>query len=214
VTPENVLAAVAETSAPVHRVAIGTLDVIPTVPSHHWVLVPLSSGEISIGGVDRGIFRPYLACKTEDEAVRLLTHVLTPTPATSVTNEEALVDRRHAASLRASLAQRAATGEQLHAHDLAEGTLLDHIGFDSGHCLFVLDTPFSARSAPPTDLDLPRAFFRIAQPLPSTVPVGQIQPWFGQPGGGIVVQLNRPVRWYVDEGLLDAVDLPPTPPRT
>jgi len=38
--------------------------------------------------------------------------------------------------------------------------------------------------------------------LPDGVRVSPVRPWFEQSGGGLMVTLDRPVRWYADAGVL------------
>ena len=62
---------------------------------------------------------------------------------------------------------------------------------------------FAERSAPPTDLRLPRTGYLVRQPLPDTTAVSPVAPWSGQPGGGVLVVLERPLRHLVDTGHLE-----------
>jgi hypothetical protein len=82
------------------------------------------------------------------------------------------------------------------------GTPLDHIGNESGHCLALLDTPMSARALPPTDLNEPRTGYLVSSPLPDVVRVSHAPPWFGQPGGGVLIELDRVIASYCDAGIL------------
>ena len=79
---------------------------------------------------------------------------------------------------------------------------MDRLGPHSGFCLFLLDTPFHARSAP-SELALERTSWLLSRPLPDGVTVAPVVPWFEQPGGGIKITLDRPVRWCADTGLLE-----------
>jgi len=190
-----------------HVVAAEEPDVIPKAPSPSWVVVPRSDGRTTVGGMDRGQFRVYDTYETEELAANALVHVLAamrPEPDEQATPQR----RRQAQELAADLRRRVAAGAELTPSVIPVGTALDHIGFSSGHTLFLLDTPFPERSSPPTDLQLPRTAFVLRAPLSGAVRVGPIQPWFGQPGGGIMIPLERPIRWYYDTGILDVVALP------
>jgi hypothetical protein len=197
-----------EAGAPVEFVvAVDEPDVIPKAPSPSWVVVPRSDGRTTLGGMDRGQFRVYDTYETKELAANALVHVLAamrPEPA-----EQATEERRQAAQgLATGLRTRVAAGQELTSSVIPVGTALDHIGFSSGHTLFLLGTPFPERSSPPTDLQLPRTAFLLRAPLSGGVRVGPLQPWFGQPGGGIMITLDRPIRWYYDTGILDVVALP------
>ena len=71
----------------------------------------------------------------------------------------------------------------------------------SGRTAHLVDTPFAERSAP--DLRLPRTGYLVRQPLPDTLAVSPVVPWFGQRGGGLLVVLERPLRHLVDTGHLE-----------
>ena len=175
-------------------------DTVPHAPVGPWVLVPLSDGATLIGGSDRGTFATY-GVFDDDSAVRALRHLLgTSAPLRQLERPEREQLSADAEQLGARLAQ---AGQPLSPADVPVGTALDHIGFDSGHTAFLLDTAFAERSSPPTDLQLPRTGYLVRQPLPETTAVGPVVPWFGQPGGGILVGFERPLRFYVDTGHLE-----------
>lgn len=178
-------------------------DVVPKAPPGPWVLVPMSDGGTLIGGSDRGTFAVY-GVYDDDAAVRALRHLLGGPARQAQLDEQArraLAD--DAARLAQDLRHRAAAGQPLSAGDLPVGTALDHIGTDSGRTAFLYDTPFSHRSSPPSDLELPRTGYLVRQPLPDTTTVSPVVAWFGQPGGGILVVLERPLRHLVDTGHLE-----------
>ena len=57
---EDVLRLAGEAGLRVDGVVVGTEpDTVPRAPSHQWVLVPMSDGRITLGGMDRGSFVPY-----------------------------------------------------------------------------------------------------------------------------------------------------------
>lgn len=195
----EVLDGAAAAGVPLEELLVGNQPgAVPRGPSGRWVLFPLDDGAMVLGGMDRGSFALYGRFDGVDATVAALRHVLL----TEV--QEVRLDHRalasHAQSLAAGLRSRAAGG--LTAADVPVGTGLDRIGPDSGFCLFLLDTPFAERSSPPTDMGLSRRGWLVREPLPATVQVDPVVPWFEQPGGGIMVRLDRPVRWYADTGAL------------
>lgn len=184
------------------------LDVVPRGPHGPWLLVARADDSIAIGGMDRGHFTLYGSYETDALAVNALRHLFgghleRRVPGIGEVDQLAAQAR----ALASGLAQRAAAGEQLDGTALPVGLCLDHLGTDSGHVLFPLGTPFPRRSAPPTDLHLPRTGYLVRQAIPASVRVEPVAPWFGQPGGGMMVTLDRPIRWYHDTGRLDAVDV-------
>lgn len=178
-------------------------DVVPQAPPGPWVLVPMSDGSTLIGGSDRGTFAVY-GIFADDAAVRALRHLLGASAAkTELSREQQRSLADDAARLAQDLSHRVAAGQALSAGDVPVGTALDHIGADSGRTAFLYDTPFSQRSAPPTDLELPRTGYLVRRPLPDTTTVSPVVAWFGQPGGGILVAFERPLRHLVDTGHLE-----------
>lgn len=178
-------------------------DVVPKAPPGPWVLVPMSDGSTLIGGSDRGTFGVY-GVYDDAAAVRALRHLLgAPAPQRALDEQARRALADDAARLGQDLRHRAAAGEVLQARDLPPGTALDHLGADSGRTAFLYDTPFSQRSSPPSDLELPRTGYLVRRPLPGTTTVSPVVPWFGQPGGGILVVFERPLRHLVDTGHLE-----------
>lgn len=196
-----VLDAVVEMGVPLDRLLVGTTPgTVPQGPSGRWVIFPLEDGSACLGGMDRGMFAPYGSYADEDALREALRHVfLTPV-------EEVDLDVPPLVAQAQSLARRLKDrpAGSLTADDVPVGTALDRIGPDSGCCLFLLGTPFHERSSPPTDVQLERRGYLLRRPLPASARVSPVVPWFGQPGGGVMVTLDRPVRWYCDTGLVDA----------
>lgn len=203
-TDARVLEMMRDRGVDVSDVVVGPeVDVAPTGPSHTWGIVSHRDGSTTLGGIDRGVFRPYDRYETDGLAAGALEHVKRPTQKHLLDEDGYGRLRSGAAALRQALAREPALDPSM----LPVGTPLDHIGLLSGHATFVLDTPFDQRSAPPTDLNLPREVYLTRVPLGPEVLVKRIEPWFGQVGGGIVVWLARPIRWYYDTGILDVVEV-------
>lgn len=188
----------------VDRVVVGTeVDVVPQAPSHRWILVPMSDGTVTLGGMDRGAFAAYGKFGDPEVAAQALAQGslldAPPLPANRpvkalVTATQALLDQ-----LRGVMED----GEPLTTAHLPVGAVLDHIGDRSGHVLYLFATPFEQRSLPPTDLNLPRTGYVLDASLPRTCTVSTVEPWFGQPGGGLMVTLDRVIAYYVDAGTLE-----------
>lgn len=178
------------------------VDTVPQVPSHRWILVPMSDGSATLGGMDRGRFAAYGKFRDAEVAAEVLVR------ATS-TDVPALPEGRPSKALVAAtqglldqLRASVESGDGLDPAQIPVGAVLDHIGPPSGHVLYLFATPFEQRSLPPTDLNLPRTGYVLNAPLPSGCTVSQVEPWFGQPGGGVMVTLDRVIAFYVDNGLL------------
>ena len=199
----DVMALAQARGADVDEVVVGTeVDVVPQAPSHRWILVPMSDGTVTLGGMDRGSFAAYGKFGDPEVAAQALelgtVHDQPPLPQDRplkalVTATQALLDQ-----LRGVVEH----GGALTAAHLPPGAVLDHIGDRSGHVLYLFATPFEQRSLPPTDLNLPRTGYVLQAPLPEACTVSTVEPWFGQPGGGVMVTLDRVIAYYVDNGLL------------
>jgi len=207
VSTDRVLALAAEAGVAVERIVVASEPgVVPPAPGHRWVVVPMEDGETVVGGTDRGSFVLYGRYETDELAAGALAHLAGPVEYQEPPAPVAELGRA-AQRLAADLKDRVAAGERLGPADVPVGTALDHIGLENGHTLFLLDTRFAERSSPPTDVSLPRTGYLLRHPLPPVVQVAPVLPWFGQPGGGVMVSLDRPIRYYYDLGLLDRLRL-------
>lgn len=173
----------------------------PQPPEGPWLVVPFGSRFV-VGAVGRGKFAPYETLWTLDDAVRLAVGLAAaPLPPGQVPTDEALRERARATA--AAIVDRTRErGGAAGPTRVGPGDLLDVVGLETGHHLYALGTAFARRSQPPTDLNAPYFAFEVAKDLPETVNEGVAAPWFGQPGGGAMVVLDGPLRWYVDHGLL------------
>ncbi len=207
---------VAATGLPADVLAVAADPSHPTAqaPSEGpWVLVPYRD-QVLLGGVGRGKFAPYAVFAATDApaAVELACDLISHRPATAAEPPD-LRQRGEAAAYRIRTAVEARGG---HAGPtgLRPGEALDRLGPETGHHLFALGTPMPQRSEPPTAPDSSYHAYVVMTPLPPTVQEGVAAPWFGQPGGGPMVVLDRPVRWYLDHGHLVEVALGGTPPSS
>ncbi len=199
---EDVLERAAARGVDLSGVVIGRQpNQVPEAPSHRWVVFPASDGGTVIGGMDRGRFVPYAEFTDLEGAADALAHLTVVPPAPPaprpmpvlVSATLALFDQLHAAFREQPV---------LSGTVITPGAPLDHIGTESGHCLYLLNTPMSQRSLPPTDLTQPRTGYVVTDALPAEASVERVPPWFGQPGGGVLVRLPRVISYYVDVGLL------------
>jgi hypothetical protein len=203
VTIEQVVALAGERGADVGAVVVGHRpDTVPEAPSHVWICFPSSDGGTVIGGMDRGRFAPYAEFTNLEGAADALVQLTSaPTdapPAPRPMKALLYATQALADQLRAGLREHAV----LPGTVLPEGATVDHIGPESGHCLYLLNTPMGQRSLPPTDLNLDRTGYVVAGPLPPGATVQAVEPWFGQVGGGVMITLPQVIRYYVDTGLL------------
>lgn len=180
-------------------------DQPPQAPSHRWVVWPTTDDEIVLGGSDQGSFAAYARFGDPTLVAEILARWLDPDLPPAPRERETL----HAASLAVAdllvgpdAASVLEPGGHLPGSLVPPGAPLDHIGNGSGHVLHLLDTSFAARSLPPTDANEPRIGLVLDAALPDTCRVVRVEPWFGQPGGGLAVVLDRVIAYYVDRGVL------------
>lgn len=172
----------------------------PLPPPGQWLIARYGSTYV-VGAIGRGKFRAYEQLFTLADAADLAMTLLRPSrqPTQSVSLGEAL---RWGAATAADIAQRVTQRGSGQPALVNEGSALDCIGVETEHHLFALGTPFPQRSQPPSDIGLPVNRYAVHASLPPDCREGVAAPWFGQPGGGAMVVLDRPIRWYVDNGFL------------
>lgn len=181
-------------------------------PEGPWAVVRAGS-QWTVGGMGRGRFAPYESLWTVTDALDLAIR-LAGDPLPSRTGELTEAERLRGAGTARAVAERtSARGGAPGPAELEPGELLDVIGRETGHHLYALGTPFPERSQPPSDVGAPYLTCQVVSPLPATVREGVAAPWFEQPGGGAMVVLDRPVRWYVDRGFLAVLDPSAAAPR-
>jgi len=187
-------------------------DQPPQAPSHRWVVWPTTDDEIVLGGSDHGRFAAYARFGDPTLVAEILARWIAPDLPPPPRDHETL----HAASLAvadALVGPDAPTalepGGFLPGTAVPPGAPVDHIGNGSGHVLHLFDTAFSARSLPPTDANEPRMGLVLNAPLPDACRVVRVEPWFGQPGGGVSVVLDRVIAYYVDQGVLSPFAVEP-----
>ena len=206
---ERALSVARDQGADPERIRIGReVDVVPEAPSHVWVIFPSAGGAVVVGGMDRGAFTAYARFDDAEVAGRAVAQLLARRPPPPLPRDLA-VARRAAAKVAADL--DAAEGAAGGALVMPVGTPLDHIGSDSGHWLYLLGTPFGQRSLPPTDLTHDRTGYLLEGRPPSGCGVQRLPAWFGQPGGGWALRLDRPIAYYLDHGLLRSFEITDDP---
>lgn len=180
-------------------------DQPPPAPSHRWVVWPTTDDEIVLGGSDQGRFAAYARFGDPTLVAEILTRWLEPDlppaprePGTLRAASLSVADILVGPDARTALEP----GGFLPGSAVPAGAPLDHIGNASGHVLHLFGTSFAARSLPPTDANEPRTGFVLDATLPDSCRVVRVEPWFGQPGGGVSVVLDRVIAYYVDQGAL------------
>lgn len=173
----------------------------PPPPPDTWSIVPVGEQYV-VGATGRGSFATYEAVWTMEDAVDLAVRLAsTPLPPFAGPLDEAQLEA--GARTAAGIIERTeARGGAAGPPGLVAGDLLDAYGAETEHHLFALGTPFDQRSEPPSRVGSPYFAFVVTAPFPDVVREGRAAPWFEMPGRGAMVVLDRPIRRYVDEGLL------------
>lgn len=187
----------------------------PTGPSHQWIAWSIGD-EIVLGGADRGTFAAYARFGDPSLVAEILTRWIDPTLPAAPRNTDTLLNaaRVVADDLVGAAAPDSTVreGRAVSGSVLPVGAPLDHVGNASGHVLYLYGTEMSARSLPPTDLNEDRMGFVLTTTLPETSRVERVRPWFGQPGGGLMVTLDRVIAYYLDAGVLEPFAVQPVVP--
>lgn len=170
-----------------------------------WAVVPFEDRYV-VGAMGRGQFAEYDTVAAFDAAVDLVIRVLTEPAAHREAGDSGELAQRGRRTGVKVVERTGTRGCAAGTAMLEPGDALDVIGPETGHHLYALGTPFQNRSQPPTDVGAPYHRYDVLEALPDAVE-GICAPWFEQPGGGAMVVLQHPIRWYVDQGhLVDLVD--------
>jgi nicrotizing toxin Mtb-like protein len=163
--------------------------------------VRADDGRFVLETVDYGHpFRLLTADSGAEITNAVMAYVSRPLPAARVISRDELhtiVARvsRHYDDLRAQLSD----GEGF-VVDMPPGIPIDRIGTLDGVHTYPIDTPFEARSLPPTALGPETSVYKFVTAAAIRVQPIITRPWFGRPGGGIRFTLQ-----YADTGLRDLV---------
>jgi hypothetical protein len=173
----------------------------PPPPEGPWLMLPFGEQYV-VGGMSRGAFRAYETLWSFEDALRLAVRLCrTSGVQRPVDDGEGDLQPRGEATADGIRSRAAGRGGRPGTAEVSAGAVLDLVGPETAHHLFALGTPFPQRSQPPTDVGREYHRYEVLQP-PVEAEEGVAAPWFGQPGGGAMVVLGRPVRWYLDQGYL------------
>lgn len=178
----------------------------PAPPEGPWVIVPIGR-DYRLGGMEQGQFREYAGSDDPRYIAGLVRMLLTDRPSAQGIDGDPQALVGYGMRTAAGIAERTrAAGGAAHPVAVDDNDLLDRVGAETGHRLFALGTPFPMRSQPPSDVGREYHRYRVLRPLEHGQE-GLAAPWFNQPGGGSMVVLDKPIRWFLDRGYL--VELEP-----
>lgn len=175
--------------------------------SGQWILTPGEGDRWLVGGAERNQLALYDDYETLGLAANALHHLLTR-PVQKIALGPADTKAAHASA--ADLIERVRASWDPHHPGpapvvLQPGDMFDLFGHESAQGTFVFGTPLDKRSLAPTEIMLTYHVYRVRNPIDRGVIAGPVAPWFGQPGGGIKIQLPRSARWLYDAGYLDEI---------
>jgi hypothetical protein len=66
--------------------------------------------------------------------------------------------------------------------------------------------PYGMRALEPgTNIRSPYYVYKVKQGKEIEVATGLVQPWFNQPGGGVQYYFDKPIQYYLDNGIIEQV---------
>lgn len=170
-------------------------------PEGVWAVASYGSQYV-VGAMGRGKFAAYEALWTAEDAVNLVVRLIQEPLMVRTTPLSPDEKRAGDVAARGILTRTQARGGSAGPAAIAPGEQVDLIGPETSHHLFALGTSVPRRSIPPSDVGAAYFTFEVVTTFPLGVLEGRAAPWFGQPGGGAMLVLDRPVRWYVDHDYL------------
>lgn len=172
---------------------------LPLPPSGPWVVVPWGD-EHAVGSMRGEEFTAYSVEPSLPEAIALVARLVNQKPPVQVAPEDA--QERGRITGMAIEARTVARDGRPGPNELAPGNLLDTFDDDRTHYLYALGTPFINRGLPLEARNNPYHAYEVLAPMPMAVMEGIVAPVGDLPGGGAIVVLDKPLRWYLDNGYL------------
>lgn len=171
---------------------------LPFAPEGPWVVAPW--GEEYVVGSQRGNeFAVYEIVPSLEVAVETVSHLVSEVLPKGPLPEDA--PARGAATEAGIVTRTKARGGKPGPNALKVGDLLDCFDNDKAQFLFAMGTSLAKRGARITT-DKPYRVFQVMAPLPLAVLEGLTAPAAKTAGGGAIVVLDRPLRWYLDHSFL------------
>ncbi|MDO5673039.1 MAG: TNT domain-containing protein [Actinomycetaceae bacterium] len=172
---------------------------LPAPQEGPWIVAPWGEEQV-IGAMRGDEFTIYSFASTIEEAMGVVARLVHEPVPVKVAPED-VEDRGRRTGLAIEYRCRERDGRP-GPNELAPGDVLDTFDDDHAHFLFALGTPFINRSQSKEVLSNPYHAYELLAPLPMAVVEGIAAPGNNMPGGGAMIVLDRPVRWYIDNGYL------------
>lgn len=172
---------------------------LPLPPEGPWVVAPWGESEYVVGSQRGAEFAIYEVVDSLEEAVDLVYRLRTEVLPVGELPQDALErGRKTAIGIDARTISR---GGKPGPNELHTGDLLDCFDDDLAQFLFALGTPLAVRGMKLHN-EKPYRVFEVKAPLPMAVLEGVTAATDDNPGGGAIVVLDRPLRWYLDHRFL------------
>ncbi len=172
---------------------------LPLAEEGPWVVAPWGETEYVVGSQRGAEFAIYDTVDSLEDAVdlvhRLCTEVL---PVGELPVDAPERGRKTSIGIDARTISR---GGKPGSNELHTGDLLDCFDDDKAQFLFALGTPLANRGMK-LNQDKPYRVFEVQAPLPMAVLEGLTAQTETNPGGGAIVVLDRPLRWYLNHRFL------------
>ncbi|MBW3086635.1 hypothetical protein KEM60_02864 [Austwickia sp. TVS 96-490-7B] len=175
----------------------------PMPPEEVWMVLVSGVGQWSVGAVSRGQFAAY-RYTVGLELGELLGELLRPSGQRHLWMSREDLERGGRLTAEGVFGRVGAAGGGPLPCGLVAGDVVDVVGSERGHHVYAAMTPLTQRAQPPWTVQGEYHVYRVAGELSGQE--GVAAPAFEQPGGGAMVVLERPIRWYIDEGLLVEID--------
>lgn len=175
---------------------------LPPPPPGPWVVASWDDG-YAVGTMRGTEFSIYALVGDLVEAADVVAHLVHDP--IGVRRAPADAEERGRKTGAAIAARTRARGGKPGPNELVPGDMLDAFDDDRTHFLFALGTPFAARGQHPAVMQNPYHAYQVLVPMPMAVLEGLVQQPTPTNGGGAIVVLDRPLRWYLDNGFLAEV---------
>lgn len=196
---DELVAAAGLTAADVVRGFDPRDPALPLAPEEPWVVAPWGEEAYVVGSQRGNEFAIYDTVVSLEQAVELVKRLVNEKVECEALPGDAIErGNRTAVGIEARAISR---GGKPGSNELTVGDLLDCFDDDRAHFLFALGTPLATRGVKLNHVKEYRAF-KVLAPLPMAVLEGITAKTTTNPGGGSIVVLDRPLRWYLDHHYL------------
>lgn len=172
---------------------------LPLAPEGPWVVAPWGDEGYVVGSQRGAEFAAYEVLPDLEAAVSLVSRLVREKPETGELPANA-VERGHRTAVGIDARTISRDGKP-GSNELRPGDMLDCFDDDKAQFLFAMGTPLAQRGIRLNN-EKPYRVFEVMAPLPLAVLEGLTAKTSSNPGGGAIVVLDKPLRWYLDHNFL------------